>query len=123
MNKSGSGKERMVSFIQSLLFMQNEPTNSDILEAISVFSTNVDEKFDQIDQRFDRLETDVTRIKATMVTKEYLDEKMSDLRGDLVVLVRKEDTKVTALVGELTRLNVLPEDSAKRILNMEPFAR
>ncbi len=103
--------------------MTNEPTNSDILEAISAFSTNVDEKFGQVDQRFDRLETDVTRIKATMVTKDYLDDKLSDLRDDLVVLVRKEDTKVTALVGELTRLNVLPEDSAKRILNMEPFAR
>lgn len=29
-----------------------------------------------------------------MVTKDYLDDKLADLRGDLVVLTKKEDAKV-----------------------------
>jgi len=56
-----------------------------------------------------------------MVTKDYLDEKLADLRGDLVVLTRKEDAKVRTLVEILRERKVLTDDDAKRILSMEPF--
>ncbi len=36
-----------------------------------------------------------------MVTKDYLDEKLADLRGDLTILIRKEDTKLKTLVEVL----------------------
>ena len=71
--------------------MNGEPTNHEILEAIQTFSSSVDQRFDRVDQRLDRVE-------ATMVTKDYLDEKLADLRGDLVVLTRKEDEDDDALV-------------------------
>ena len=54
--------------------MDKEPTNHEILEAINEFSNKTDERF--------------SKIEATMVTKDYLDDKLSDLRGDLVVLTR-----------------------------------
>ncbi len=56
-----------------------------------------------------------------MVTKDYLDDKLADLRGDLVVLLRKEDNKFGALVTELLKEEVISQDAAKRILQMEPF--
>lgn len=34
-----------------------------------------------------------------LVTKDYLDEKLSDLAGDLTVLMRKEDRKLGALIS------------------------
>lgn len=58
-----------------------------------------------------------------MVTKDYLDDKMADLRGDLVVLTRKEDTKLRALVDILKEKSVLNIEEAKKILGMEPFAQ
>ena len=67
--------------------MPQEPTNQDILQAIGVFSNTVDK----------RLNT----IESTMVTKDYLDEKLADLRGDLTILIRKEDTKLKTLVEVL----------------------
>ncbi|OGG49747.1 hypothetical protein A3C18_01020 [Candidatus Kaiserbacteria bacterium RIFCSPHIGHO2_02_FULL_54_11b] len=94
--------------------MNGEPTNHEILEAIQTFSSSVDQRFDRVDQRLDRVE-------ATMVTKDYLDEKLADLRGDLVVLTRKEDAKVRTLVEILRERKVLTDDDAKRILSMEPF--
>ena len=92
-----------------LLNMEKETSNNEILEAINEFSTKVDEKF--------------AKIEAVMVTKDYLDEKMADLRGDLVVLMRKEDTKVGKLVEVLKRRKVITEAEEKEILSMEPFAK
>jgi len=96
--------------------MLNEPTNKEILEAINNFSTIVDGKFEAIDKRFDKIE-------ATMVTKDYLDDKLADLRGDLVVLMRKEDTKVVKLIDILAKHNIISEKEVKEILAMEPFAK
>jgi hypothetical protein len=56
-----------------------------------------------------------------MVTKDYLDTKLADLRGDLVVLTRKEDTKLVALVQLLNKRKVITPTDAKHILGMDPF--
>lgn len=87
--------------------MSNEPTTKDILEAINVFSDSVDERFN--------------KIEATMVTKEYLDDKLADLRGDMVVLTRKEDVKLRALAEILHKHQVISNDELKQVLLMEPF--
>ncbi|MDO8599333.1 MAG: hypothetical protein Q7S02_04445 [bacterium] len=68
------------------------------------------------------LTTEIRAIKAVMVTKDYLDEKMADLRGDLVVLMRKEDTKLKKLIEKLRARDVLSEIDVQEIVRMEPFA-
>lgn len=87
---------------------KNEPTTTDILQAIHSFSSDVDKRFDGIDKRFENIdgkfvsinkrfeniENDLKIVKSTMVTKAYLDEKLLDLRGDMTVLIRKEDNKL-----------------------------
>lgn len=89
--------------------MEKETTNNEILGAINEFSTRVDERFN--------------KIESVMVTKDYLDEKLADLRGDLVVLIRKEDTKVKKLVDILLKRNIITEAESKEIFTMEPFAQ
>lgn len=96
--------------------MENEIPKNEILEAINEFSNRVDEKFVEVDKRFNKIE-------ATMVTKDYLDDKLADLRGDLVILMRKEDTKVGKLIEVLKRRKVISEAETKEILSMEPFAK
>lgn len=88
---------------------KNEPATKEILEAINEFSAKVDERFD--------------KVEAVMVTKDYLDEKLSDLRGDLVVLTRKEDVKLRALAEILRKHNVISEQEFKQVLSMEPFSK
>ena len=98
--------------------MQNEVTNTeilnsitDILSAINTFSTEVDKR--------------LNKIESTMVTKYYLndklDEKLADLRGDLVVLVRKEDFKMKKLIDILKKRNLLNDTEFNEIMSMEPF--
>jgi len=107
-------------------FMNNqEPTNSEILEAINNFATNtegrfqgVENNFQDMEGRFKGIEKEITAIKATMVTKDYLDDKLSDLKGDLVVLMRKEDAKLCGLVDLLKNKKVISEEEAKNILAM-----
>ena len=96
--------------------MEKETSKNEILEAINEFSNRVDEKFVKVDERLDK-------IKSTMVTKDYLDDKLADLRGDLVVLMRKEDTKMIKLVEILKRRAIITEAEEKEILSMEQFAK
>ncbi|HLD82305.1 MAG TPA: hypothetical protein VJA22_03830 [Patescibacteria group bacterium] len=109
----------------------------EILEAIQALATHMDQRFDLTDLRFDRLEGRVgavesrldgvesrlDRVEATMVTKDYLDDKLADLRGDLVVLMRKEDKKLDKLVDILADKKVISDREARTIYSMEPFSR
>ena len=101
----------------------SQPTNQDILDAVSDFASRVEERFQGQDQQFDQLKIKTTRIEATMVTKEYLAAQMADLRGDLVVMMRKEDTKLKALVEILKIKQVISDKEVKQIMTMEPFAQ
>lgn len=106
-----------------------EPTIKDVIEVLQGFSERMDQRFDAVEKRLDRhderfanLESRVGAIEDTMVTKDYLDEKLTDLRGDIVVLVRKEDRKLGALVDALVERHVLDSQTGARILSLEPFA-
>lgn len=105
------------------IMTNHEPTTTDILEAINDFSSDNDKRFNKMDDRFEKVENDLKVIKSTMVTKGYLDEKLSDLRGDLSVLIRKEDTKVKELVNILVKKKILSEKEQERLFKMEPFAQ
>ena len=89
----------------------------DIFKIVSFLKDNAVSKHE-----FNELKSDVTRIKALMVTKDYLDEKLADLRGDLVVLTRKEDTKVKALINLLKNKKIITPGDAKQLFTLEPFA-
>ena len=101
--------------------MAKEITNEEILNAVNDFASHVEGQFEQVDKRFDGVESRLDKIEATMVTKDYLDDKLADLRGDLVVLVRKEDTKVKTLVDTLQEHGVITNAEVRKILSMDPF--
>ncbi len=109
--------------------MQNqEPTNFEILQAINDYAGKNDgqwakneERWAKNEERWAKNEERLNRIEATMVTKDYLDDKLADLKGDLIVLMRKEDAKLKALIEILQRRHVISGDEAKGILSMQPF--
>ncbi len=119
----------------------DDGAKDEILEAISLFSTAMDEKFLHLEKRIDGLETkvegidgrlstlesDMSLVKATiatqMVTKDYLDDKMEDLRVELGGGLRKVDEKDTALVHELRESKFVSPVSAQRIEALSPFAK
>jgi len=58
---------------------------------------------------------DLRRIEALMVTKGYLDEKIADLKGDLIVKLRKTNEKLDFIVSLLRAHAVFSDDDLKRI--------
>lgn len=91
-----------------------DASKNEILEAIGEFSNRVDEKFDAIDG-------ELKAIKSSMVTKDYLDDRLLNMKGDMVVMMRKEDEKVKTLVQILKQKNLLDDSEVKLILALEPF--
>jgi hypothetical protein len=96
--------------------MAKEITNNEILEAINTFSSN-------IDQRFDKNESDISWIKSNMVTKDYLDDKQAELRGDLISVIRKENSKFEILIDVLRKRDLITGEDEKSILSKEPFPK
>ena len=79
-----------------------------------------------IDETRDDLKKDIMEINsrvANNVSVDYLDEKLFDLRGDLVVLVRKEDKKVTKLIKILQTKKILTNKEIKEISVLEHFVK
>ena len=83
----------------------------------------VGKQFGEVNSRLDKVESRLGKVESNMLTKDYLDEKLSDLRGDLVVLTRKEDRKVKKLVVILRKRNLISDDEVKEVLSLEPFAQ
>ena len=80
----------------------------------------------------DTLLASFSDIEAKMSTKEDLgkmehrildgvDRKLTDLKGDLVVLMREEDNKVVELINVLHKKNILNETESKQLLKLRPF--
>lgn len=55
--------------------------------------------------------------------KDYIDEKLADLHGDIVVLMRKEDYKVLHLIKLLKEKKILEDKEVKELIKMEPFPK
>ena len=91
-----------------------DTSKNEILEAIGEFSNRVDQELTSI-------KGEIAQIKSTMVTKDYLDDKLLNMKGDMVVMMRKEDEKVKLLVNLLNKKNVLSDIEAKSIFALEPF--
>lgn len=103
--------------------MEKEASKNEILEAINNFSTSIDGKISNMQSDITSIKSEIGWIKSNMVTKDFLDEKIADLRGDLVVLVRKEDTKLLKLVDILKERKLISAEEATVVLSMEPFAK
>lgn len=123
-------QQLMRSEQKSMLIEQREMRSSisdlkeaqqETLEALHAFATHVDDRFSQVDNKFKSIDQQFTEIRATMVTKDYLDNKIADLRGDLVLLARKGNTKLSTLVERLVEEKRLDPKVAHQILLMEPF--
>jgi len=103
-------------------------------EVASVIEDNVNPQFDELNGRIDkiesklggrmdRLEDDVVSIKSQMVTKAYLDEKMADLSGDVIVRLKKEDAKVNRLIEMMGSKKVLNRQEVKELEGFKIFPR
>lgn len=100
-----------------------DPTIHDVLTAINTFSTAVDKRFSNIEGDIKDIKVEVKHIKNAMVTKEYLDEKMSEQNGKLISLIRKEDHKVDTVTSLLHDHKLLSDNDIQQIDQVRLFPK
>lgn len=93
------------------------------ISARMVTKQEFNERLNKVETRLGRVETRLDRVERSMVSKDYLDNKLADLQADLAVLIRKEDTKLLALIGVLRQNKLISDDQVRSVLAMEPFAK
>jgi len=52
-----------------------------------------------------------------------MDDKLADLKGDLVILMRKEDQKVNSLIHLLVNRKLISEQEADTLIEIRPFSQ
>lgn len=85
------------------------PTTQDILDAIGTFSNDVEKRF--------------VKIESQMVTKDYLDNKLADLKADLIYIDKKTDYKIDVIVGKLHKKKIFTKTESDEIISMSPFPK
>lgn len=83
----------------------------------------LDEKVDNLKQEMGQMKQELRQEmnKQKLEILDAVDVKLARLKGDLVVLMRKADKKVVALVEILKEDKVIAPEKAKTVLAMEPF--
>lgn len=71
----------------------NDVSNQEILEALNSFAYSVDLRFDRLENQMETMSHRVTKVETSMVTKGYLDDKLSDLKSDLMHYTDKQIEK------------------------------
>ncbi|MEK7606839.1 MAG: hypothetical protein AAB444_01410 [Patescibacteria group bacterium] len=94
-------------------------SNQEILEAIHEFSTHVDTRFEDVNKRFEDVTQEIGKAKIDIL--DAVDDKLVNLKGDLILLMRSEDKKLLYLVQVLKNKKILTEEETRNILKLQPF--
>lgn len=96
-----------------------EPTIADVL---SFMQEHVATKEDLKELRTEiqqEMKIGFSKQKAELL--DAMDEKLADLKGDIITVVRKEDHKLVDLISLLRDKSIISQDEAKILLGKEPF--
>ncbi|MBU4332430.1 hypothetical protein KKD19_01565 [Patescibacteria group bacterium] len=95
-----------------------KPSFDDVYKKIDHVEQRLEKKIDHVEQR---LEKKIDHVDNQMVTKDYLDEKLADLKGDTVVRDRKIDEKALIANRALRRKGLLVQEEERRIIELKIF--
>ncbi len=92
---------------------------------LNAFATkdDIEEIFSAIKIDLDKTTTKADLKRSEQVILDKVDDKIDDLKGELIVTIRKEDTKLVTLVETLEENKTLNKIKSENILSLEPFPR
>lgn len=98
-------------------------------EEFSQLATKVDGleiKVDGLETKVDGLEIKIDGLSQKInITKldllDAMDDKLANLKGDLIILLRKEDKKVDHLIKLLEEKSIISPQDALSLLDIRPF--
>lgn len=90
-------------------------------EDLKGFATKEDLKGFATKQDLERFATKQDLLALEYNILDRMDDKLADLKSDLVLLLRKEDTKLVALIELMQQKYGMDEKDARALLRMQPF--
>lgn len=93
----------------------------EILTAINSFASHMEERFNGVEGRLTSVEDRVRNMENNMVTKWYLDDKLADLKRELVPAIKRVNIKADTLTGILGHKQVISSSEVQTVLNIQPF--
>ena len=78
-------------------------------------------KFGVIDEKFEKVDERLNKIENTMVTKEYLDRKLADLEGRLILIIKRGEARFNLLLEILLEKKVINKKDVDKIQAIEMF--
>lgn len=118
MNQNGNNIAAEPTLSEVLEFLQE---NVVVKEDLKTMATKEDLKLLATKEDLKAFATKEDLRKMEHEILDNMDKKLDDLKGDLVMMTRKEDRKVVGLISLLRDKSVLTQDEAKGLLGMEPF--
>lgn len=105
--------------------MDNLEVKVDNLEVrfdnLEVRFDNLEVKVDNLKVKVDKLDNRVGKLESGMVTKDYLDEKIADLKGDLIVKGRQESQRTDKIVQVLSENKLLNTKQANELADLKAY--
>lgn len=101
-----------------------EKNNVNLLESINRSFSETEEKMAtkaDLAELKAATRADLAAMETRLVTKSYLDDKLSELRGDLMGVIKKEDSQTKTLVKILHHKKVISPTDAQTVLATGPF--
>lgn len=134
-------RDELKEIIKAELTMVHKKIDSnhqEVMELVHEFSNHVEERFQQIEGRLEGVESRLEGVEGrlegvegrlegvenqvgAMLTQEYFDEQMTELRGDFVIHGARKDKKVTTVVDLLVEKKVFTSHDRKRVFGVESF--
>ncbi len=101
--------------------LESFATKDDMEELFSAIKVDLDQTATKADLTHSTqiLQTDIRKTEHTILDKS--DDKLNDLRGDLIATLRKGNQKLVALIEVLAQKNGLNQAETQKLLSLQPF--
>ena len=100
---------------------EQEITLEDLARMVKGGFDSVGKQINELKTDVGTLKTDVSYLRSQMVTKDFLDDRLANHYGDIVVLFRKEDRRFSELVSILVEKAVLSGPDVQRLDKLRPL--
>lgn len=112
MDEQKQDKKQDVTTNQIMEFLQEHMVVREEFEALKRETVTKDEFKDELRQSLNKQKLEIL---------DAMDDKLANLKGDMVVLMRKEDKKVVSLIELLKNKKIITTNEANGLLELEPF--
>ena len=112
-------ESEIVSTNEIMGFLKDHMVTKEEFNGLEVKVDNLEVRFDNLEVKVDGLDRKLNETKLDLL--DAMDDKLADLKGHLIILMRKEDMKVNQLITLLHERDLISKTDFEKLLEFQPF--